>query len=134
MHVGARYYDPSTGRFLQRDPIGIAGGLNVYAYVGNRPTVRIDPLGLYDEPNDPPVGPSGSDANPNNRPNNPLADSFLSATGGRDSWLDDPAKVRKARQWLRAPAIACAVVFLPHGPAVKIIVGTGAAIANSLAP
>lgn len=44
-HVGARYYDPSTGRFLQRDPIGIAGGLNVYAYVLNAPTIGIDPTG-----------------------------------------------------------------------------------------
>jgi len=45
MHVGARWYDPETGRFLQRDPIGIAGGLNVYAYVFNMPTVGVDPLG-----------------------------------------------------------------------------------------
>jgi len=45
LHVGARYYDPSSGRFLQRDPIGIRGGLNVYAYVGNAPTRRIDPKG-----------------------------------------------------------------------------------------
>ena len=44
-HVGARYYDPSTGRFLQRDPIGIAGGLNVYVYVLNNPVVGIDPSG-----------------------------------------------------------------------------------------
>ena len=48
MHVGARYYDPRIGRFLQRDPIGIAGGLNVYAYVGNDPLTAVDPLGLYD--------------------------------------------------------------------------------------
>jgi RHS repeat-associated protein len=38
LHVGHRYYDPSTGRFLQRDPIGIAGGRNVYAYARNDPT------------------------------------------------------------------------------------------------
>jgi RHS repeat-associated protein len=45
LHVGHRYYDPATGRFLQRDPIGITGGLNVYAHVFNRPTMGIDPSG-----------------------------------------------------------------------------------------
>jgi len=46
LHVGERYYDPAAGRFVQRDPIGIRGGLNVYAYVLNRPTLRVDPNGL----------------------------------------------------------------------------------------
>ena len=46
LHVGYRYYDPSTGRFVQRDPIGIAGGLNVYEYVDSTPTDVVDPLGL----------------------------------------------------------------------------------------
>ncbi len=46
LHVGARYYDPSSGRFLQRDPIGIRGGKNVYQYARGIPTLRIDPLGL----------------------------------------------------------------------------------------
>jgi len=46
-HVGHRYYEASTGRFLQRDPIGIGlGEINVYAYVMGRPTQGIDPLGL----------------------------------------------------------------------------------------
>ncbi len=46
VHVGARHYDPSTGRFLQRDPIGINGGLNVYEYVYSIPTMGVDPFGF----------------------------------------------------------------------------------------
>ncbi len=46
-HVGARYYDPVSGRFLQRDPIGIGGGPNVYVYAGNAPTIAVDPDGKY---------------------------------------------------------------------------------------
>jgi len=46
MYFRARYYDPSMGRFTQRDPMGFGGGLNPYAYVGNSPTNFTDPLGL----------------------------------------------------------------------------------------
>ncbi len=45
-HLGARYYDPVSGRFLQRDPIGIDAGTNVYSYVGNNPLDTVDPSGL----------------------------------------------------------------------------------------
>jgi len=51
-HVGHRWYNPASGRFLQRDPIGILDGLNVYRYVGNNPLTWIDPLGLGGNPHD----------------------------------------------------------------------------------
>lgn len=40
-----RYYDPDTGRFISKDPIGLAGGLNEYQYVAS-PLFWIDPTGL----------------------------------------------------------------------------------------
>ncbi len=44
-----RAYDADVGRFINRDPIGEDGGLNLYDYVGNDPAGTIDPLG-FDPP------------------------------------------------------------------------------------
>jgi len=49
LYYGARWYDPTVGRFLQADTIvpqpGNPQSLNRYSYVGNQPTVSIDPPG-----------------------------------------------------------------------------------------
>jgi RHS repeat-associated protein len=44
--MGVRYYDPEVGRFINKDPIGYEGGLNLFTYVINNPVNLIDPLGL----------------------------------------------------------------------------------------
>ncbi|NDY43612.1 RHS repeat-associated core domain-containing protein, partial [Dissulfurirhabdus thermomarina] len=41
-----RYYDPSTGRYITPDPIGLSGGVNLFSYVQNNPINYIDPYGL----------------------------------------------------------------------------------------
>ena len=45
-YMRARYYTAADGRFINEDPIGVLGGLNLYRYVSNDPVQRIDPSGL----------------------------------------------------------------------------------------
>ena len=51
VYYGYRFYSPSMGRFLNRDPLKEAGGLNIYAMTSNNPIGRWDYLGMcpYDD-------------------------------------------------------------------------------------
>ncbi|MEK6777632.1 MAG: RHS repeat-associated core domain-containing protein, partial [bacterium] len=69
-----RYYDPGIGRMVSPDPIGMAGGINLFVYVANTPVLYSDPSGLITyqcrKPIDP-VGGKGKRSGPD-IPGNPL--------------------------------------------------------------
>lgn len=67
-----RYYSPHLSRFISEDPIGLAGGQNVFAYTRGNPIRFIDPYGLQDAPSDPALE-SLSDSPPEPRSNDELA-------------------------------------------------------------
>jgi uncharacterized protein RhaS with RHS repeats len=71
VRFGARDYDPITGRWTAKDPIGFAGGYaNLYEYVDDDPINSVDPSGLQSlgppmPPNLPQPGPGKDGLNPN---------------------------------------------------------------------
>ncbi|MCO6560854.1 MAG: hypothetical protein J6574_07065 [Gilliamella sp.] len=46
----ARHYNPQTGRYIEADPLGVIGGLNLYGYANANPLIYMDPYGLYSWP------------------------------------------------------------------------------------
>jgi RHS repeat-associated protein len=58
LYYGYRYYQPVTGRWINRDPVEEKGGINLYTFVRNAPTASWDVLGagVVTDPHPPPVG------------------------------------------------------------------------------
>lgn len=48
-YYGYRFYAPANGRWMTRDPVGEAGGINLYEFVGNNPVNRMDANGLQEQ-------------------------------------------------------------------------------------
>ena len=97
-YYGYRYYDPQTGRWPSRDPIGEDGGVNLYGFVGNDGVNRWDILGKvgagpWTSPLPPPPHPPKPPRHPDNN--------------GLDDWFDDPSVSCFNEGWLRHCILSC---------------------------
>ena len=88
-HMKARYYRADLARFISSDPIGISGGLNLYAYAANNPIIFLDALDLCAELSAP--GYSSSSPHWLNMLTNPeetMMQDFVRNHGGMDNITD----------------------------------------------
>ena len=112
LRFGARDYEPSTGRWLSRDPIGFSGGdANLYAYVGSDPVDHIDPSGTIVD----------------------VAVDAVSLGLSLYDFLCDPSAANAG--WLGVDALAFAVPFVPGTGVVRAAarnIGGGSATAAAV--
>ena len=107
---GYRYYDPVTGRWPSRDPIGERGGVNLYTFVGN------DGVGSFDYMGEDPLrNPITGNTLDNPIKGETLDDGFLPENGNQSDGFHQPRLIEPP------PPVA----FFIHKPGSRIIVGNG---------
>ena len=114
----ARYYDPMDGRFIQKDPIGFMGGINLYGYVQNNPVNWTDPSGLASiRPPLPPKKPG--DGCGDEKTDCIVPDLYPGACKAHDECYSTPGKTRAQCDnefWWN--------MFVESGPSPNVIVPT----------
>jgi RHS repeat-associated protein len=98
-----RDYDSSTGRYVQSDPVGVAGGMNTYSYVDSNPLLFMDPNGESKLQGTNNIG--GNDPltprlTPKSNPEQ-VADAIAKAEEAVASGELNPSRLKQVRAWLK---------------------------------
>lgn len=80
-YYGYRFYSPTLGRWVNRDPLGERGGINLYGFVQKNPINWIDPWGLA--PGQPPLYPTIDPGQSNGAIDNPFPSPPIAVPDGR---------------------------------------------------
>ncbi len=120
----ARYYAPQLQRFISEDPIGLAGGDNQYAYVGNNPISFTDPSGLQGGPVNYLRDPFSSDQWVLNATANTVSDLLLLDHFAEWAWIvGDHCRPMSERVWAAAKGVGTAVALVAGRQIIKSVGG-----------